>query len=487
VSAVTTPGVDVRDSGAHTRDSANWTDFAETGFGETTAVPKPFVLGDAFKELRIREEKGDRSTPQSRGVPQLGLGRPRGGPRLNKAYNGIYNLEKYGTTSIGRAFIEFEHDARLLGITQLWSPFEILHLDVGTAHRLNLQSHHLLVTVKLVIPEPPKQEAPPTPIETEQLPVSLPLQTPPVLSNTPRTPQGSTVPDSEKRNRRRSFFRSFSSSSSKNRKVSSPSISSPLESPLPAVAERREPIPTVQIAQEPELPNTPRMIQAKQPSNLSPMGASNPASTRSRSSSNVSRKPVPALQETDLQGLSLSEAKGPIGAEIPVSANEGRQSSATPTGASDQLADGSLRTTSDVDVKEYQEVIETDSPRTSLSVTDTSEVAKSPHRRRRSGAPSPASVGFVNGDLAETSELAERLDGFNLEENEDMAAAPAVSTNAPPAAPSEKPGDTASENTVTHDGLPISGPSHGSLEPKAVIETQPEDSIKAPVSLGAIL
>lgn len=487
VSAVTTPGVDAQNFEARTRDSANWTDFAETGFGETTPAPKPFVLGDAFKELKIREEKGDHSTAQSRGVPELGLGRPRGGLRPNKAYTGIYNLEKYGTTRISQAFIEFEHEARLAGVTQLWSPFEILHLDVGTVHRLNLHSRYLLVTVKLVIPEPPKQEAPATPIEIEQSPVSLPLQTPPVLSDTPRTPQVSAVPDSEKRNRRRSFFRSFSGSSSKNRKVSSPSISSPLESPLPAVMEKREPIPTVQIAQEYERPNTPTIIEAPQPSKLSPMAASKPASTHSRSSSNVSRKPVHALEETDLQGLSLSEASVPIGVEASGSANAETWSSATPTGASEQLAGGSLHTTSDVDLDESEEVFATDSPPTSLSVTDTSDVAKSPYRGRRSGAPSPASVGHVSGDLTETSVLAERLDGFALEENEDAAAPPATSIEAPPAVSEEKPDDTVSETTVTHDGLPISTSNDGAPEPKSRIGTQPGESAKAPVSLGAIL
>lgn len=476
ISALTTPATDAQ-NGARTRDSANWTDFAETGFGETTTVPKPFVLGDAFKELMIREEKGDRSGVHSRPVPELGLGRPRNSAR-SKVPPGNYTLETYGTASMGSAFIEFERDARLVGASHGWPHFQVLHLDSETVRRMNLCSRYLLVNIKLVESEPPKPESPPIPAESNQLPVSAPLQTPPLALNTNAMSSSAALADSEKKNRRRSFFRSFSGSSSKNRKVSSPSISSPLESPLPAVVERREPLPTVQIANVHEPPSTPIQIQAPQSSKLSPGNASKPASSRSRASS-VNRKPVPALEANDLLVPSCAEPRVSMGDGF-VTAHEETQLSPRPVADSGNLPIVSPHSTSEF-LDGAEEMMTTDSA--SLSVTDTSDVAKSPHRRRRSNAPSPVSVGLVGGDPAESPALAERLDDSAVQANEGANAVPKDTfVNAALVIQD----DAVSENTFTHDASPASSDGDA-RKGTASTNAQPEDSPKAPVSLGAVL
>lgn len=486
VSTATTPGVDTQNLGARSRDSANWTDFAQTGFGETVALPKPFVLGEAFKQLKIRDGETDRSTGQSRGVPELGLGRPRNGTRLNKVYSGIYNLESYDTTRLSSVFIGFEQEARLDGETESWPHFGFLHLDVDTTKRLNLCSRYLLVSVKIVNPEPPKPESPPAPIEKDRSPVSFPLHTPPLSSDTARLPHGSAGPEAEKRNRRRSFFRSFSGGSSKSRKVSSPiTISSPMESPLPAVVEKREPVPLVHIAREPELPNTPPMIQAPQPLKLSPNHTSQPTSLRSRSPSSVYRKPVPILDETELRELERPQSRGETGGATGMSPVKATEFLQAPVSDSDDLVIAALQPTTDVDLDEYEEVIRTDSPSGSLSVTDTSDIAKSPHRRRRSGAPSPTSLGYVNGDLvdsavpAETSEAL--VDGSTSEESDEPVAALGQASNSVPAMGKEPQDDAQSEYTVTNLEVPRA------IEDEVTLQEDATELHQAPVLLGAVL
>lgn len=488
ISAVTTPGAAVQTVNARTRDSADWTDFAETGFGETKTVPKPFVLGDAFRELRIREEKGDRSTVHSRGVGELGLGRPRIHPRI-KAYVAKYGVESCGTEKIASTFIDSVRDARLAGMTHKWPHFSVLHLGVETARRFNLCSQYLLITLKLVVPERPEPETPPISSETPQTTVSTPLPTASPAPHTVTVPSTSLVPDTEKKNRRRSFFRSFSGSSSKNRKASSPSISSPMESPLPAVVEKREPLPTVQIASVREPPSTPIQIQAPQSSKLSPSVASNPSSSRSRASS-VNRKPVPAIDEAEMQVLEAearaSETRASMGDASFVTANEETQFSPRPMADSGRLPLSPPHTTFDLNLEGSEEIISTDSPPTSLSATDNSDVAKSPHRRRRSGAPSPASVAHIGGDLPETADAAERIEESASEQNEGLTVAKEETFPAAMSEPLGKNDGTISESICTLEAPPVSTEG-GSLEAKASALAQPADSYKAPVSLGAVL
>lgn len=382
----TTPNADARPSASVSEESENWTDFAQTGFGEAVAKPKPFVLGEAFKQLKLRDGQPN---PQSSEPRDLVMGRPLA--RRWNVYSGTYKVDSCDTATLSAAFVGFQRQAQSARKQEeAWPPFAIFDVKDETARKYRLCAKHLLVSVQVVQPETKKADSPIATAQPGTIP--QPLETPPAPS--PQT--GSHSPnatDAEKRSRRRSFFRSFSGTSTKNRQTSSVNISSPLESPLPAVVEKREPTFIRPIARASSPKDPPHPAQTPHVSKLASGDSPQATSVRSRSPSSMYRKPVPALDKTELRALGLmgeGEGEDSSRASVP-------PASRAPNGASAQVKT-SFPSTTVVDLTEAEEIVTAGSSTTSLSVTDEQDVTKSPTRKRRSGAPSPASMGHTNLD-----------------------------------------------------------------------------------------
>lgn len=458
-------------SGAKEVDSEDWTDFAQTGFGETVPQPKPFVLGEAFKELRIRN--GEPSA-QSREPRELGMGRPSTQYKQKpRKLDGTYRIESCDTTTLSGAFIDLQRELQSAQKqTESLPPFGIYCLDDETVRRFDLCAKYLLVSVRVAQPDTRE----PSPIAVAPASPSIPLQTPPPPVEHVSVNQTSSATDAEKRSRRRSFFRSFSGSSSKNRRTSSVNISSPLESPLPAVAEKREPMFAPEVAKNPSQFDTPSTIQTPQLTKLSQNDSPQAASLRSRSPSSMYRKPVPTLDEAELRDLRLAGTPGEMEDSSRMSVP---QSSDTPYDVATKPNGTTFPSTTVVDLTESQEFITAESSTTSLSVTEDSAITKSPTRKRRSGAPSPVSVGHV--DLADGQVLVNGVGCGTIHNLEQSDAGDINDVTVP----SSETQEHASKGTV----LPLESheTTDGAIIEAADLQSGAKNGMAAPVMLGTPL
>lgn len=387
--SITTSNADARPSAPVSEESENWTDFAQTGFGEAVAKPKPFVLGEAFKQLKLRDGQPNPQTSEPR---DLVMGRSLAHRR--NVYSGTFKLDSCDTVTLSAAFVRFQREAqKARKQEEAWPAFAIFDVRDETVQDYRLCAKHLLVSVQVVQPETQKADLHMATVPSPTIP--QPLESSPA----PSQHTGSHSPnaaDAEKRSRRRSFFRSFSGTSTKNRQTSSVNISSPLESPLPAVVEKREPTLLRPVARAASPVDRPHPAQTGHVSKLISDDSSRATSVRSRSPSSMYRKPVPALDETELRALGLAgqgEGEDSNRASVPPLASRAAD------GASAQVKT-SFPSTTVVDLTEAEEIVTAGSSTTttSLSVTDEQDVTKSPTRKRRSGAPSPASMGHTHID-----------------------------------------------------------------------------------------
>ncbi|KAJ9115533.1 hypothetical protein QFC22_005296 [Naganishia vaughanmartiniae] len=373
---------------AGTEPDPSWMDFAQSGFGgDGSKLPKkPFVLGEAFKEApQMAKASPPTQKPGSQTLATLGIGRPGQRASRKSGPQRSYALKSAGVTRLRPAFFEFERDARRIPrATEGWPSFMAIPLDKSVIRQFSLRSRYLLVLVDVVEPQQP--DVPPVPIEKDQdsaiRQLPSPLQTPPppppsqiALAAYPSPP----ADDSDKRNRRRSFFRSFSGGSNKNRRsisspLSSPSLPNPrmTESPLPPVAEKREPpLPSTKPTESPLLTTATAVPSPPRGGLLEPYRPNH-----SRSTSSVHRKPAPVLDQNELRELERSESRTRT-------SNDMREP--------DTSATVPLRTA--VVSDDNVEVIRTDSLGSTSSTKNDSDSPKSLPRRRRSMAPSPASIG----------------------------------------------------------------------------------------------
>ncbi|KAJ9091427.1 hypothetical protein QFC21_007217 [Naganishia friedmannii] len=395
-------------AGGITEPDPSWMDFAQSGFdGSGSNLPeKPFLLGEAFKEA---PQMAKASPPiQKSGLQTalaLGIGRPGQCAARKSGPTGTYTFKSVSVARLRSSFFEFEKDARRLPRgTEGWPLFMVITLNDSVVQRFGLRSKFLLVLVDIM--EARKPEAPPAPIEKDHdnrvRSVSSPLQTRPLPLQvappgytSPPAPAGYTSPpadDSEKRNRRRSFFRSFSGGSNKNRRSISSPLSSPAlpntrmaESPLPPVVEKREPVRPSPNLKESPLPAAPSAVPSPPRNLLEPYRP-----LHSRSTSSVHRKPAPILDPNELRDLERSESRTRTSTDMRDADNKAATPVATVVISEDNV-----------------EIIRTDSLGSSSSTKNDSDSPKSLPRRRRSMAPSPASVGDgqVKDDASPTDAL----------------------------------------------------------------------------------
>ncbi|KAJ9097852.1 hypothetical protein QFC19_006643 [Naganishia cerealis] len=387
----------------------SWTDFAQSGFsgGDVTLPKEPFVLGEAFREA---PQLAKPPPPQrSQKATALGIGRPGQGMVCGARPLGAYTFKSIGVTRLRSSFFEFERDARRVPrATDGWPTFAVIALDASVIQRFDLRSRYILVLIDVAQPKIP--EASPTPIEKDDRslkPFQSPLQTPPLPPHIAQT--GYATPssdDSEKRNRRRSFFRSFSGGSSKNRKSISSPLSSPsiptvrmAESPLPRVIEKREPLLTSPRPRSTtKVSVTSLVVSTPSPNHAEP---SSRPSMHSQSPSSVYRKPAPVLGQDELRELERSESQTRASIDVR-HANDGNDKAIIPITTIDATEDD-------------LELIQSNSLGSSSFTRNNSESPKSLPRRRRSMAPSPASIG---DGLTEDDVPVEALDKLALDDED---------------------------------------------------------------------
>lgn len=460
-------------TGGITEPDASWMDFAQSGFdgGSSNLPEKPFVLGEAFKEApQVSKSHVPLRKPESRTAATLGIGRPGQAATRKPTPKGTYTFKSVGVTRLRPSFFEFEKDAsRIPHATEGWPAFMVLTLDDRVVQQFNLRSRHLLVLVDTT--ESEKPEIPPKPVEKDQdsrvRSVSAPLQTPPLPPNIVQT--GYTSPpanDSDKRNRRRSFFRSFSGGSNKNRRTISSPLSSPSlpnsrmsESPLPRVIEKCEPpLPSPKASQSP-LPTVATAVPLPSQNLLEPYRP-----IHSRSTSSVHRKPAPVLDQDELRELERSESR---------------------TRTSADMRDGDNKVGITIPhplvVEDNVEVIRTDSIGSSSSTRNDSDSPRSLPRRRRSMAPSPASVGDVQA--GEDGVPVEALNKLALDDEIEEKSSANVDDDMATGGPSSIGQALDVEPDASNDEIQ----EKGVLEQAIGKDDVGSATLNAPVILGAIL